>query len=70
MPLMIAYVASFGVDYPEYTQEESTRLGTLLSKFDIVSTREKQGIYIIKNVYGWNVETLVTLINDCRQDSI
>lgn len=52
-PLRIAYAASFGVDFAEYDIQERKRLGILITKFDKVSTREKQGVDLISNIYKW-----------------
>ena len=54
-PLRISYAASFGVDYAEYTSKEALFYGELLSKFNVVSVREQQGVQLIKDIYKWNV---------------
>ena len=43
----IAYAASIGVDYWEYTREETTVLSDLIKKFDAVSVREDSAIDLI-----------------------
>ncbi len=40
----VAYAASFGTDYWEYTKENTKKCRNLISKFDDVSVREKNGI--------------------------
>lgn len=55
LPLKISYAASFGVDYAEYSPKESLFYGKLLSKFNVVSVREQQGVQLIKDIYKWNV---------------
>lgn len=56
IPLKISYAASFGVDYAEYSPKESLFYGKLLSKFNVVSVREQQGVQLIKNIYKWHVD--------------
>ena len=60
-PLKIAYAASFGVDYSEYTAAEASRYGALLSTFDAVSVREQQGVNLITDTYSWAVDAKCVL---------
>lgn len=48
----IAYAASFGLDYPEYSIDEISKYGKYYSLFDAVSVREASGIELIEK-YGW-----------------
>lgn len=48
----IAYAASFGVDYCEYTEEQLKNCSFLLRKFDAVSVRELSGVNICRNYLG------------------
>lgn len=48
----IAYAASFGLDYPEYSTDEISKYGNYYSLFDAVSVREASGIKLIEK-YGW-----------------
>lgn len=50
----IAYAASFGIDNPEYTDEEKNYCGKLIETFDIVSVREKSALKVIEG-FNWNV---------------
>lgn len=50
--LRISYAASFGKKEAGYTNKEIETCGDLISKFNAVSLREKQGIEII-NDFGW-----------------
>lgn len=49
--LRIAYAASFGVDYNEYTMEESRRCGNALQTFNAISVREKTGIPLCNTLF-------------------
>ena len=44
----IAYAASFGVDYWEYTPEQTKQCKALVKSFKAVSTREKSGVLLCK----------------------
>lgn len=48
----ISYAASFGTEKPEFTLEQIEECGKLLSFFDSVSFREKDGLKIIDD-FGW-----------------
>lgn len=47
----IAYAASFGVDYCEYTEEQRKICSFLLKKFDAVSVRELSGIKLCQECF-------------------
>jgi len=47
-----SYAASFGVDYWEYSQEQTMRCKELLANFDAVSVREDSGISLCKQYFG------------------
>ncbi len=49
----IAYAASFGIEKPEYTQEEKDICRQLVSLFDSISFRELNGQKIFKE-FGWS----------------
>lgn len=51
----ISYAASFGTDFPEYTQEEKDNCGRLISQFDAVSVREESGLKVFDD-FNWNVK--------------
>jgi len=48
----ISYAASFGVDYWEYSNDETRLCATLAQKFDAVSVREESGIALCKDYLG------------------
>ncbi len=48
----ISYAASFGVDYWEYTEEDTRLCAPLVQKFDAVSVREESGIALCKEHLG------------------
>lgn len=48
----IAYAASFGVDYCEYTEEQLKVCSSLIKNFDAISVREFSGINICRNNFG------------------
>lgn len=50
----IAYAASFGVPYWEFTDDETEKCGNLLKQFDAVSVREDSGVAQCKDKF--NVE--------------
>lgn len=50
----VSYAASFGVDYWEFTPEQTAVCGRLINKFDLVTVREESGIYLCKTFF--NVE--------------
>ena len=47
----IAYAASFGVDYCEYTDEQRKRCSSLLKKFNAVSVRESSGVQLCQEYF-------------------
>lgn len=50
----MAYAASFGVDYWEYTEEQTKACAQLLQQFDAVSVREESGIKLCQDFLGVN----------------
>ena len=48
----IAYAASFGVDFCEYSEKQLAICSSLLKKFDAVSVREDSGIYLCESYFG------------------
>ena len=55
----ISYAASFGTDEWEYSDEETRRSASLMSKFDLVSVREKSAVELCKRY--WNISPHVVL---------
>lgn len=53
--LRIAYAASFGVDYWEYSEPETAVLQQLISKFDAISVREDSAIDLIHSYLGAHI---------------
>lgn len=51
----IAYAASFGVDFWEYSEEQTAKCKELIKQFDAVSVRETSGINLCRDYLG--VET-------------
>lgn len=49
----IAYAASFGVDYREFTESEVSMASRLLPQFDAVSVRESSGIELCEKMLGY-----------------
>lgn len=50
----IAYAASYGVDYCEFTDSEIAMASRLLPQFDAVSVRERSGIDLCGKMLGYN----------------
>lgn len=48
----IAYAASFGVDYQEYSKTQRRKCGQLLSAFDAISVREQSGVTLCRDMFG------------------
>jgi hypothetical protein len=48
----VAYAASFGVDYCEYTEAEISEMSKCAKMFDAVSVREDSGIKLCKDMLG------------------
>lgn len=59
----IAYAASFGTSTPEYTDEQKTKCGELISKFNAISVREKSGLSVIDS-FGWKTNCIPQLVLD------
>lgn len=55
----IAYAASFGVDYWEFTEKQTKKCIKLINKFDAISVREDSGIFLVKNHF--KAEAIQTL---------
>lgn len=47
--IRISYAASFGVDYWEYSDEQTIVCSELLKQFDAISVREDSGVHLCKN---------------------
>lgn len=67
----VAYAASFGVDYCEYTEEQRKNCSFLLKKFNIVSVRESSGVKLIQKYFNTKAvqvldPTLLLSANDYR----
>ncbi|MFI3285730.1 MAG: polysaccharide pyruvyl transferase family protein [Rikenellaceae bacterium] len=48
----VAYAASFGVEQWEYSPEQHSRCGSLLSHFDSISLRELSGVELCRHHFG------------------
>lgn len=55
----ITYAASFGIDFWNYTDEETKMASKLIKSFDAVSVREKTAIDLCKNHLGYDKATWV-----------
>lgn len=53
----MAYAASFGIDSVEYSEDQIKSCGILIKNFDFVSVREKSGLSLINNIYGWKCKS-------------
>lgn len=51
----IAYAASFGTEFPEYTEKEKIICKLLIEQFDAVSFREYSGLKVIEE-FNWNIK--------------
>lgn len=65
----IAYAASFGVDYWEYSPKQTKKCKELISDFSFVSTREKSGVDLCKKYLNTEAQevadpTLLLEVND------
>lgn len=59
--IKIAYSASFGVDYNQYTRNEIKQLGNLYRQFNAISVREISALKLL-HFYGWQTpNAMVTL---------
>lgn len=45
----IAYAASFGVDWWEFPEEDTSAISQLAKQFDLITVREKSGVELCKN---------------------
>ena len=63
----IAYAASFGVDYKEFSEEEVEVCRHLARKFDAISVREASGVNLVKDYFDMPSELVFdpTLLLDC-----
>lgn len=50
----IAYAASFGIDYWDFTEKDTNIIKESISQFDAVSTREDSGVSLCKQYLGYN----------------
>ena len=55
----IAYAASFGIDYWDYTDEVTEKVKNLVNKFNYISVREKSGVELCKNYLSVNAKYVV-----------
>ena len=55
----IAFSASFGVDYDEYSDEERAMARSLMPMFNAVSVREESGIKLCREIFG--IDAVCTL---------
>lgn len=68
----IAYAASFGVDYCEYTEEQRRICSSLLRKFNAVSVRESSGVKLCQEYFDTKAvqvldPTLLLSVDDYRE---
>ena len=61
--ILISYAASFGVDNPNYGNDEMKECGVALSRFKAVSLREKSGVEVI-NRFGWKLNCCPSVVLD------
>ena len=61
----IAYATSFGMDHTAFPEYMKIRAGYYLSRFDFISTREKSGVSICKNVFGVEAEHVLDPVFLC-----
>lgn len=54
-----SYAASFGLSDWHYTEEQTNRIKSLLSRFKAISVREDEGVTLIKDNIGIDAEHLV-----------
>ena len=50
----IAYAASFGIDYWDFTEKDTNIIKDSILQFDAVSTREDSGVSLCKQYLGYN----------------
>lgn len=50
----IAYAASFGIDYWDFTEKDTNIIKDSIRQFDAVSTREDSGVSLCKQYLGYN----------------
>lgn len=67
----VAYAASFGVDYCEYTEEQRKFCSSLLKKFNAVSVRESSGVQLCQEYFDTKAvqaldPTLLLSVDDYR----
>lgn len=55
----IAYAASFGVDYNDFTSEQLNKCKPLLQLFDAVSVREKSGVRLCRDLFGVDADNVL-----------
>ena len=59
--LRIAYAVSFGLDYWEYTHDETERLKDLIHNFNAISVREDSGVKLIHENIGKDINVVHVL---------
>lgn len=57
--LRVSYAASFGVDFWEYSQEQTEICCKLLENFDAISVREDSAVHLCKQKFGVNVVHMI-----------
>lgn len=55
----IAYAVSFGVDYWEYTEQQTSKCKELIRNFDYISIREKSGVVLCKQKFNIQAEQMI-----------
>ncbi len=75
----ISYAASFGIDEWAFSEEETAKSLTLISKFNAISVREKSGVDLCKKYWNvdaaWVVDPTMLLYKDdylalCREEPV
>lgn len=64
----LSYAASFGHHYFSGDEEAIKNAGNLLSKFDYISVREKDGVNIMKNTFGLKATRVLDPVFVAEQD--
>lgn len=55
----VAYAASFGVDYWEYTERQTSFCASLAQRFDAISVRETSGVKLCERYLGINAAAVL-----------
>ena len=61
----IAYATSFGMDHTAFPDDMRIKIGYFLSRFDHISTREKSGVRICREVFGVDADHVLDPVFLC-----